>query len=88
MRYKEAVRIIQKLGAENSQHAINAEQASQRYSAHMTLFNVAASNGNEKEMEDHRLTIHACVDAILDAGMSISRNNREIRRVSEQAEPE
>jgi hypothetical protein len=55
-----------------------AENASKMYSAHMELYNVAASSNDDKVMEDERAQLHALLDAMLDAtALSLSAQQRQ-----------
>lgn len=54
-----------------------AERAGSTYQAHMQLFNVAVSAKDEQAMEQHRLTLHTMLDAILDSGVNVARMNEE-----------
>lgn len=81
MNVPEAVKKIEKLSAEMQESANNAQTASIRYEAHMSLYNVACMQGDEKEIEAQRLIIHAQVDAILDAGFELHSRRRKIQEI-------
>lgn len=81
MNVPEAVKKIEKLSAEMQESANNAQNASIRYEAHMSLYNVACMQGDEKEIEAQRLIIHAQVDAILDAGFELHSRRRKIQEI-------
>lgn len=55
-----------------------ATLAAARYDAHMSLYNIAARQGDMKEMETQRLVVHAQVDALLDAGFELHAWKRKI----------
>jgi hypothetical protein len=83
MKFNQAMLEIRKLANKSEEHGQAAERASQTYTAHMTLFNVAASAGDEKGMEMHRQTIHNTVDTILDSGAMVAKLKAEILRISQ-----
>lgn len=82
MRYLDAVAKCRELGTKSQEHADTAERASQTYSAVMTLYNVAASAGDEHAMQQHRDVLHATVDTILDSGAMISKLKTEMERIA------
>lgn len=81
MNVPEAVKAIEKLSVEMNESANNAQTASIRYDAHMALYNAAAMQGDQKEMEVQRLTLHSQLDAILDAGFEIHSRKRKIAEI-------
>lgn len=66
------------------QAGLQAERAGNTYSAHMQLFNVAASAGDEKGMEDNRLALHTMLDSLLDSGAAIARLQEELHQVQQE----
>lgn len=81
MKIADAVKKIRVLQGEMNIAADQAAAASQRYGAHMELFNAACRLGDKDEAEKQRTAIHAQVDAILDAGHIVHGNQRELDAV-------
>lgn len=81
MDFETSVRRVRELTAKMQEHADTATRASDTYTAHMTLFNVAASAGDEKAMQIHRDTLHATVDSILDSGAMLAKLRTEYNRI-------
>lgn len=77
MKYHDAVVRVRDIGNRMIEHSEAAERASRTYEAHMSLFNVAASAGDEKAMEEHRNALHSTVDIILDSGAMIAALKRD-----------
>lgn len=55
----------------------NAERAGSTYSAHMSLYNVAAGTQDITAMENARLAMHTNLDVILDSGCLVAKLTRE-----------
>lgn len=81
MKMREAMTKIRALQGDMNVAADQAAAASQRYAAHMELFNAACKLGDKEEAEKQRTAIHAQVDAILDAGHIVHGNQRELDAV-------
>jgi len=77
MKYQDAVVKVRDIGNKMVEHSNAAERASRTYEAHMTLFNVAASAGDEEAMQQHRDALHSTVDIILDSGAMIAQLKRD-----------
>ena len=81
MKMREAMTKIRALQGDMNVAADLAAAASQRYAAHMELFNAACKLGDKEEAEKQRTAIHAQVDAILDAGHIVHGNQRQLDAV-------
>ena len=86
MKMQQAVREIRKLQDESNEASVLAENASRRYEAHMTLYNVAASTCDHDEQDKQREILHNLVDQLLDATHVIGGNGRRIREIVSSAE--
>jgi hypothetical protein len=86
MKFEEALKVIQEKTRILTDHAQTAERASRTYTARMELYNIAASAGDEKEMQVNRDMLHTCVDTILDAGAMVAQLQKEIHETAHKAE--
>lgn len=81
MKEAQAVREIRRISNEMQAASERAAQASARYEAHMTLYNVAVQSGDEKLIETERLNLHSFLDGILDAGFEIYSRKRKMNEI-------
>ena len=81
MNVQQAVEDINRRQKLMSDAADTATVASNKYQAHMTLYNTAVMRGDKDEMEKQRDILHALLDQILDTGFEIGTHQREINRI-------
>jgi hypothetical protein len=78
MNVEQAVKDIHRRQKLMSDAADLATAASNKYQAHMTLYNVAVMTGDKKEIEKQRDILHNLLDQILDTGYEVGTHQREI----------
>lgn len=61
--------------------AISTGRIGDQYSAHMSLYNVAASNCDKEEMEKQRETLHSLLDHMLDNGAVLGEGQRDMQKL-------
>lgn len=81
MNVPEAVEGINRRQALMSEAADHATVASNKYSAHMTLYNTAVMTGDKEEIAKQRDILHNLLDQILDMGYEVGTHQREINRI-------
>ncbi len=78
---EELQRRANELGNHIAQLGNGSERISTKYTAHMSLFNMAAAEDDKEGMEKHRSILHDLVDNLLDNGMNIFSASRELDKV-------
>lgn len=73
---KDSKRITEVIRLAN-EHALTSERAAAAYSAHMTLYILAAGVADASSMEQERITLHNLLDNILDAGAMVGQLSKE-----------
>lgn len=86
MKYEEAVRQCQEIGAQMQHHADTAARAASAYQAHMQLFTVAAETEDAAEMDKERVATLQAVETILDSGAMVAKLRNELNRIARSAE--
>lgn len=81
MNVQEGVAAINKMRIQSEEAAQTAQNVSAKYEAHMTLHNVACRTGDDKEAELQRGILHDLVEQLLDCGMTVGRNQREMAHI-------
>lgn len=73
---------------EMGSHSDTAQRVATRYEAHMSLFRVAASSEDEKEMEVQRDKLHNLLDTMLDSCMSLGKLSSEANKILRSLDPQ
>ena len=81
MNVEQAVKDINRRQKLMSDAADLATVASNKYHAHMTLYNVAVMTAHKKGIEEQREILHNLLDQILDTGYEVGTHQREINRI-------
>jgi len=78
MNVPDSVTAIEKLSKEMQDAANTAQHSSARYEAHLTLYNVACMQGDDKEIEVQRLAVLSQIESLLDASFNLYSRRRMI----------
>ena len=78
MNIEEAAKDIHARQIKMGEAADLATAASNKYSAHMTLYTVAVSTGDKDEVVKQRDILHNLLDQILDTGYEVGTHQRAI----------
>ena len=82
MKYEDALIKLREIAIVMQAHGDTAERAGRTYAAMMELYNVASCSDDKVAMEQHRNSLHTCLDSILDSGAMLDELRREQRVIA------